>query len=286
MVAAMVLASRSLAADCNGNGVDDAAEVSRLSFEVVPLASGLTAPAALVATDLDADGDVDVAVTEPTIDKVAVLKNAGGGAFGTATAYPTGDTPVALVAGALGGAVLSIGSSIDLFTANFEGDNVTWLHNNGEGKFESPAPTTISAGNGPSGIVMADLDLDDDADLVIANRLASTLTLKPGDGVGGFSAGASGPTVAGPTRLAVADLTGDGLLDMLIVGRTAGELRGVGNGGGEATLATIADPDAVAAGDVDGDGRVDAAVASFTGNQIVVLRNIEMVPWPVLTTSS
>src|SRR5205085_12625376 len=69
--------------------------------------------------------------------------------FGMPTEYPTGDTPAALIAGALGGAVLSIGSSIDLFTTNFDGDNVTWLHNNGEGKFESPAPTTISVGNGP-----------------------------------------------------------------------------------------------------------------------------------------
>jgi hypothetical protein len=285
MVAAVVLASRSLAADCNGNGADDATEVSRLSFEVVPLASGLTGPAAVVATDLDADGDVDVAVTEPPIDKVAVLKNTGGGAFGVPAAYPTGDTPVALVAGALGGAVLSIGSSIDLFTANFEGDNVTWLHNDGDGKFEAIAPTTIAVGNGPSSIVMADLNADDAADLVIANRLASTLTVKPGDGIGGFSAGGSGATAAGPSRLALADVTGDGALDLLIVARTAGELRALDNGGGpEATLATIADPDAVAAGDIDGDGAVDAAVASFTGNQIVLLRNAAMLPWPVLAT--
>ena len=238
MVAAVVLASRSLAADCNGNGVDDATEVSRLSFEAVPLASGLTSAAALVAVDLDADGDVDVAVTEPLLDKVAVLKNAGGGAFGMPTEYPTGDTPVALVAGSLGGAVLSIGSSIDLFTTNFDGDNVTWLHNNGEGKFESPAPTTISVGNGPSSIVMADFDADDDAELIIANQLGSSLTIKPGDGLGGFMAGASGPTVAGPYRMAIADMDGDGKPDLLVAGRGANQLAFLGNGGGDATLAT------------------------------------------------
>src|SRR5262245_843738 len=215
MVAAVFLASVAVAAGGNGNGVDDAAEVSRLSFEAVPLASGLESAAAIVATDLDADGDVDIAVTEPLLDKVAVLKNAGGGSFGMPSEYPTGDTPVALVAGALGGAVLSIGSSTDLFTTNFDGDNVTWLHTTGAGKFESPAPTTISVGNGPSSIVMADLDVDDDADLVIANQLASTLTVKPGDGVGGFSAGASGPTVTGPYRMTLADMDGDGKLDLV-----------------------------------------------------------------------
>jgi hypothetical protein len=285
VVAAMLFASRSWAADCNNNGVDDATEVSRLSFEAVPLASGLESAAAIVATDLDADGDVDVAVTEPLIDKVAVLKNAGDGSFGMPTEYPTGDTPVALVAGALGGAVLSLGSAIDLFAVTFDSDNVTWFHNNGEGKFESPAPTTLSVGNGPHSIVMGYLDADDDADLVIANQLASSLSIKPGDGVGGFLAGSSGPApAAGPYRMALADMDGDGKLDLLIASRGANALTFVGNGGGDAPLATIDDPVAVAAGDLDGDGRVDAAVASLADDQIVLLRNALTVPFPVLAT--
>src|SRR4029453_2557181 len=95
-------------------------------------------------------------------------------------------------------------------------DNVTWLHNNGEGKFESPAPTTIVVGNGPSSIVMAHFEDRDDADLVIANQLASSLTVKPGDGSGGFMAGSSGPTVAGPYQMGDADIGRGGKPQLLV----------------------------------------------------------------------
>ena len=273
------LASRAPAADCNGNGIDDAFEVSPLAYDLVPIASGLASPGGIVAADLDLDGDLDLAVAENGLDRVSVMLNDGTGTFSAPTTYATGDGPFAIVAARVGG-LLALGSDLDLFVANFADDTITWLHNDGDGTYDGTAATTLSAGDGPADLIVADLTGDDSSEMLVANRNASTLTVRIGDGAGGFGGPASSATAGGPQSMILTDVNGNGTLDLLIASRVAGQLTyRPYEVLPEVVVATVTDPVSVAAGDLDGDGDVDAAVASFTGDQVIILRNDGTFPW-------
>jgi PA14 domain/FG-GAP-like repeat len=72
----------------------------------------------------------------------------------------------------------------------------------------------VSAGADPGAPVAADLDGDDDLDLVVANRSGASFTVLLNDGAGAFTAGAvqrGTPFLA----LGVADVNGDGAPDVL-----------------------------------------------------------------------
>ncbi len=66
-------------------------------------------PSAIVAGDLDGDGFVDIAVTEPRHDAIGVLDGNGDGSFATRVDYPAGESPSALVIGNLNGGQTSLG---------------------------------------------------------------------------------------------------------------------------------------------------------------------------------
>ncbi|HEY4118878.1 MAG TPA: VCBS repeat-containing protein, partial [Byssovorax sp.] len=81
---------------------------------------------------------------------------------------------------------------------------------------------------------------------------------------------------AGPIAgVAVADLDGDGLLDVAATDATAGVVR-TARGAGDGTLVASndldagADPLAVVAADLDGDGRADLAVACAAPPSLLV----------------
>ncbi len=81
------------------------------------------------------------------------------------------------------------------------------------------------------------------------------------------------PTGQNPTALAVADFTGDGESDLIVVNQGAASfsiLRGLGNGFFQALTseATGISPRALAVGDFNQDGRLDLAVANFASNDV------------------
>ena len=82
----------------NGNGTFTAATNS-------PFATG-QAPTAVTISDFNADGNLDIAVTDPQTDSVSVFLGVGQGLFAPAFELPVGSNPSALLSAALSGASL------------------------------------------------------------------------------------------------------------------------------------------------------------------------------------
>jgi Flp pilus assembly secretin CpaC len=82
----------------NGDGTFAAAPNS-------PLGTGV-APTAVTITDFNADGNPDIAVTDPQTDSVSVFLGLGQGLFAPAFELPVGTNPTAILAASLSGASL------------------------------------------------------------------------------------------------------------------------------------------------------------------------------------
>ena len=210
----------------------------------------------LVVLDLDGDGHPDLG--SPDLDRnfVSVARNSGRGGFEQAGVFRTGKRPYVLAAGDLNGDL-----SPDLVTANATSGTVSVLLNRGAGSF-GPR-TDYSVGQVPDSVVIGDIDGDRSADVVVTNQVGpsySSVLLNEGDGT--FR---RGPSLSIRRADALADLNGDGKLDLVSLGqRTASVLLGLG-GGRFATAVSYRTGDGptwAAVGDVNGDTAVDLVTAN------------------------
>lgn len=137
---------------------------------------------------------------------------------------------------------------------------------------------TLSSGSKTHGVGLADLDGDDHLDLVSANAGASTLSVRLGDGAGGFGSKSDYATDSTPKAAAIGDVTGDGRPDLVSANQdaaTVSVLRALA-GGGFATKVdypACAGTHEVALGDIDGDTDLDVVAACWGGSVMSVLRN-------------
>ncbi|HSN92222.1 MAG TPA: VCBS repeat-containing protein [Anaeromyxobacteraceae bacterium] len=214
-------------------------------------------PVEVVASDLDGDGNVDLASVERLSDRLSVHLATGGGAFAPAVPYPAAD-PVSLVA-----AALRPGGPVDLVST---GGPV--LLGDGSGAF-APGAGAFEPGLFPMDVAAADLDRDGHVDLVVANDATDHVTVLRGDGTGAFPDAVTWQTGMYPGLVEVADLNGDGWPDLLAVlhqnggiGSNASVVRlGVGGGALGPSVALDGQPFAVA--DLNGDGRPDLVGSHF-----------------------
>ena len=81
---------------------------------------------------------------------------------------------------------------------------------------------------------------------------------------GVFQAGGNYELAAGPTKLAAADLTGDGRPEVIVTSWVGGEVAVLTGGDGPTLYRfdSAGHPYGVATGDFDGDGRIDFAIAN------------------------
>jgi hypothetical protein len=166
-----------------------------------------------VAVNLDTDGDLDIVVAYENINGIQIYRDTGANFEGEAP-ISTGMKPRHVAAARLGDRVV-----IDLVVVNEDSDNLVIVRNDGNGGF---SPTTaIAVGDGPRGLVLADVNGDGFTDIVTTSNKENSLTLLRGT-QDGFELRADYPTVAKPTALAVADFTGDGRLDVAVLAEDDG----------------------------------------------------------------
>jgi hypothetical protein len=227
---------------------------------------------AVVAADLDADGDTDLASANST--EVLVFANRGDGVL---------DEPVALAVPQFTRFVTALDVTgegvLDLVVSNTNDDTVSVLVGTGDGTFA--APVAYAVGESPRQVAFGDLDGDGNLDLVSANWGSRSVSVLLGAGAGllGAGAGTVRPQTSYDTgqrarALEVADLGGDGGPD-LVVQTSSGLLYFENSGSG-----TFLEPQefgplsrSFSLADFDGDRDVDLVAELADGRSLVVLSN-------------
>jgi hypothetical protein len=140
----------------------------------------------------------------------------------------------------------------------------------------------LSTGHGPASIAVADLNHDHHPDLIVANFADGTLTVFLGDGKNRFAPAPGSPFACGPSPndIAVADLNGDGPLDLIVANTETPYITVLlGDGHGSfvpsphSPFATQSFPHAhgVVATDFMGNGKPAVVTDSWGHNQVLML---------------
>lgn len=135
-------------------------------------------------------------------------------------------------------------------------------------------PQAVAVGSGANTVAVADLDLDGNMDIVVANSMSDDVSVLLGKGNGTFGAATSHSAGNKPLGVVAADFSGDGHADIAVVSLLTGDpltvLIGLGNGefvGGKAVKSLQLPPlGAIASADFDGDGRADVVATAPLGH--------------------
>ncbi len=228
---------------------------------------------AVFAFDADADNDLDLVSTSRFDNKVSFYRNMDG--LGTFS-----DEQVLTEQGFLSGQYVGTGDvdgdgDNDVVAASFTRNTVSWFENvDGRGTF-GPERVISDRTNGPETILIGDIDGDGDGDAISAsyfdNKLAWYENL---DGLGNFGRQRiiSGDA-EGPEFISVADIDGDGDLDLMSASRGDNKvawyenLDGKGNFGFQVIVSeSLSEPTFVQAADIDGDGDLDIVANGYAAD--------------------
>lgn len=232
-----------------------------------------TVPQGAATGDFDGDGIPDIVATRIYGNEFILLRGSGDGNFAQATyqIFNASDP---------GGAVLvgdfNNDKKLDIVAAVRPVGFTTSL-GAGNGSFASAVPTWISC---DSALAMGDFNGDGKLDMVVANSSGKHISVLLGNGDGTFGPATNYPVPANLSTsvsgvIAVADLTGNGKLDLVVAEQPGTNCITVflGNGEGSFTLKTNYGygfgASTIALGDVNGDRIPDLIVGS--GSTVYVM---------------
>ncbi|HEU4596865.1 MAG TPA: FG-GAP-like repeat-containing protein [Pyrinomonadaceae bacterium] len=268
-------------ADFNGDGNPDLASASSDGSSVSVLIGDGTGgfgpfstfavgngPRSLVAADFNLDGKTDLAAMNRGSGTVSVLPGDGAGGFAARLDSAAGSGSEFAAAADFNG-----DGRLDLAVTAFSPLRVTILNGVGDGRFVAAANLPLpSSGNS---IVAGDFDNDGDADIA-AGTLMGGVSVRLGDGAGGFGAARSVVTGVGALYLAVTDFNLDGSDDLIVAGTQSNTVVPFAGDGAGNFAATPSHPTgtrnvvSTALADFDGDGALDAVMANENVNSVSV----------------
>ena len=303
-------------ADFNGDGKLDIAATDTQSGDVDILTGngdgtfgiGLSLPTGgsgatnIVTGDFNHDGKADIAVANVGSGSIGVLLGNGDASFAPAVTYvTTGYFPQSITAADIDG-----DGYLDLaVTATTDGPaavGVFLANSDNSGTFKPVVYTTLDGT--PEFVAFGDLDKSGKLDMAVTERngsiYAGLIEVGLGSGDGTFGTLTAYPTSVqltespGPADIQMADINGDGNLDLLYLNSQFGTV-GIMYGNGDGTLNTPVEFPAnednygLALADLDGDGALDVITANdYSGGMSVLLNGSGSgtVPTYVLATQT
>lgn len=248
-------------------------------FTPAPLASASYGAGTLRIADLTGNGLPDAVCIRQLNHQAYVCLNAGDAQFDPAVSYYAGLDTQDVALGDLDG-----DGDTDFAAMNMPYVRVTMGRNNGEGAFPLDDDWSFYAGSEAKGIDIADVDVDGDADIVIAtHNWGAGLQTFLNDGKGNFAT--DGPDYGIPTfheliawELVVTDLDDDGIPDAAVGDSLSdGVVIFKGNADGAFTflsaLPTGSQPKRLRRADLNNDGHTDLMVVNTLDRSVTLLIN-------------
>ncbi len=225
-----------VAADLDGDGLGDLAVCGFASEDVrILMSSGLpvsavsdtipvgAGPVAMMAGDLNADGETDLLVASVVSSTLTPVLNVGG-VLSPAAPIAPGGMPYAVE-----GADLDRDGDLDLAVALLEPASIVVLRNDGGGSFGLAA--TLPLPTPPVDVAIADLERDGSLELIAVLPIGDEL--RTFDRIGGldFMPSATIPVPDTPASVLPWDVDGDGWVDLTVASYGAGGVSWLPNAG-------------------------------------------------------
>jgi hypothetical protein len=231
-------------------------------------------PTGLTIADVNHDGNLDLLVGNPYGD-LLVLLGTGDGRF---QPYHEVDQAVTLAVADLTGHgtrdIIYADQGLDRVVVEYGDKGTAVLGDRSQGLLS------------PGAVTLADMNGDGIPDLVVANSGSNNVLIYPGTGDGQFGPALNGGhgffTGTNPVALAVADVSGDALPDLVVANAGSNDvsvLLGQGRGASWTLvpgprIKTHAGPDALAVGNILNDSHPDLAVANRQANDVQVFPGV------------
>ncbi len=243
------------------------------------VASEINAPNAIVTADINGDGDEDLVAAAQLGNQIFWYENNGDFTIGDGTPSGGGN-PIAGVdeiidPSSIFAADFDGNGSIDIaFASAANGGSIGYAANNGDGSsftLQEISTEPLS----PTSIFGADVDGDNDTDLVVASTGDNRVLVYENDGAGNFATTGEEIGISAEVySVFAADLEGDGDIDIVSASYGNGEIAIYENlGGGEfepgEVIGTAAGALTVFGADLDGDTDLEIITSSFTDQEVV-----------------
>jgi hypothetical protein len=197
------------------------------SFNSTPMIitdSSVTTPFSIAATDLDGDGDIDLASANQFSNNLTLFFQEPAGVFDGSVKVLSDSSMIK--PSSVEVADLDGDGDVDLVSANSLSDNLTVFFQLSPGCYGPAMVLTGPEMNSTNAVRAADVNNDGKLDLVSTSFIDNSVSvfLQTSSGVFDFETALGDPRIDGPNAVLVADLNRDGTTDLVTSNLTSGNL--------------------------------------------------------------